>query len=147
MSDCRKINRCLPLVQELIQTISKAETEPSCVWYLVLHITCRGYHEWLSYFHKEPKNTDTNHILYKNLHLSYRTMSRLLIYIGKSWFFSRLINKNWDFLTPPSLCIPVQIMSARQMMKWSSQHPSKWKILLTAYENDLECIFHSTINL
>ena len=109
--------------------------------------TCRGYHEWLSYFHKELNNTDTHHILYKNLHLLYRTMSRLLIYIGKSWLFSRLIDKNWDFLTPPSLCIPVQIMSARQMKKWSSQHPAKWKILLTANENDLECIFHPTINL
>ena len=109
--------------------------------------SCRGYHEWLSYFHKELNNTDTHHILYKNLHLLYRTMSRLLIYIGKSWLFSRLIDKNWDFLTPPSLCIPVQIMSARQMKKWSSQHPAKWKILLTANENDLECIFHPTINL
>ena len=26
----------------------------------------RGYHEWLSYLHKELNNTDTHHILYKN---------------------------------------------------------------------------------
>ena len=35
----------------------------------------RGYHEWLSYFHKELNNTDTHHILYKNLHLLYKTIN------------------------------------------------------------------------